>query len=104
MLDEAGMFQTLKVPAMYIPDAKVKLLSIDSLGDVFPKETVSFHPQGATMSGVPGDPNQRQINITRNPINNLLTSYTYEYGGTYKEFHHLANSVLMIHHSNLNLS
>ena len=57
VLDEAGMLRTLRVPALYIPDAKVKLLSVNSLGDVYPEETVTFHPQGATMAGVPGDPN-----------------------------------------------
>ena len=60
VLDEAGMLRTsIKVPALYIPDDKVKLLSVNSLGDVYPEETVTFHPQGVTMSGVPGDPNQR---------------------------------------------
>ena len=57
VLDEASMLRTLKVPASYIPDAKVKLLSVNSLGDVYPEETVTFHCQGATMTGVPGDPN-----------------------------------------------
>ena len=57
VLDEAGMLRTLKVPALYIPDANVKLLSINSLGDVYPEETVTFHPQGATMTEVSGDPN-----------------------------------------------
>ena len=57
MLDEAGMLQTLKVPALYIPDAKVKLLIVNSLRDVYPEESVSFLPQGPTMTGVPGDPN-----------------------------------------------
>ena len=51
--------RTLKVPTLYIPDAKVKLLSVNSLGDVYPEETVTFHPQGTTVTGVPGDPNQR---------------------------------------------
>ena len=104
VLDEAGMLRTLKVPALYILDAKIKLLSVNSLRDVFPEETVTFYPQQAIMSGVPGDPNQRQINITRNPTNNLPTSYTYKYQGTYQASHHLANSVSTIHHSNLNLS
>ena len=49
VLDEAGMLPAIKVPALYIPDAKVKFLSINSLGDVYPKETVTFHPQGAPM-------------------------------------------------------
>ena len=71
VLDEAGMLRTLKVPALYIPD----VVSMNSLGDVYPEETVTFHPQEATMTGVPGDHNQRQINITRNPSNNLPTSY-----------------------------
>ena len=57
VLGEAGMLRILKVPALYIPDAKVKLLSFNSLGDVYPEETVTFHPQGATMTGVPGNPN-----------------------------------------------
>ena len=104
VLDEAGILRTLKVPALCIPDAKVMLLSVNSLGDVYPEETVTFHPQGATMTGVPGDPNRRQINIARNTSNNLQTSYTYEYQGTYQASPHLANSVSIIHHSNLNLS
>ena len=98
------MLRTSKVPALYIPDAKVKLLSVNSPGDVYPEETVSFHPQEVTMSGVPGDPNQRQINITRNPTNNLPTSNTYKYQGTYVSSYHVANSVSTIHHSNRNLS
>ena len=53
VLDEAGMLRTLKVPALYIPDAKVKLFSVNNLGDVYPEETVTFHPQGVTMTGVP---------------------------------------------------
>ena len=56
VLGEAGMLRTLKVPALYIPDAKDKLLSVNSLGDVYPEETVTFHPQGATMTGVAGNP------------------------------------------------
>ena len=34
VLDEAGMLRTFKIPALYIPDAKVKVLSVKSLGDV----------------------------------------------------------------------
>ena len=49
VLDEAGILRTSKVPALYIADAKVKLLSVNSLGDVFPEETVTFHPEGATI-------------------------------------------------------
>ena len=57
VLDEAGLLGPLKVSVLYIPDAKVKLLSVNSLGDVYPEETVTFHPQGATMTGVPGSLN-----------------------------------------------
>ena len=57
VLDEAGLLRTLKVPVLYIPDAKVKLLSVNSLGDVYLEETVTFHPQGETMTGVPGNLN-----------------------------------------------
>ena len=38
VLDEAGMLRTLKVPSLYIPDSKVKLLSVNSLGDVYPEK------------------------------------------------------------------
>ena len=54
VLDEAGMLRLLKVPALYIPDAKVKLLCVNSLGVVCSEESATFHPQGAAMSGVPG--------------------------------------------------
>ena len=101
VLDETGMLRTLKVPAQY---AKVKLLSVSSLGGVYPEETVTFHSQGAFMTGVPGDLNRRRTNITRNPSNNLPTSHTYEYGGSYQVLLHLANSVSSIHYSNLNLN
>ena len=57
VLDEVDMLTNLKAPALYIPDAKVKLSSVNSLGDVYPEQTVTFHPQGVTMSGVPGDLN-----------------------------------------------
>ena len=63
VLNEPGILRTVKIPALYIPDAKVNLLSINSLGDFYPEQTVTFHPQGATMTGVPGDPKRRRINI-----------------------------------------
>ena len=62
VLDEAGILRTLKVPVLYIPDVKIKLFSVNSSEEAYPEETVIFHPQGATMSGVPGEPSQRQIN------------------------------------------
>ena len=49
------------------------------------------------MTGVPGDPNQRQISITRNHTNNLPTPYTYEYGGTYQA----SPGQLCLNHSSL---
>ena len=84
MLDEAGMPRTVKVPALYIQDDKVKLLlSVNSLGDVYPEETVTFHPQGATMSGVPGYPNQGKF-TSQDLYKQPSTSYTYEYQGPTK--------------------
>ena len=56
VLGEVGMLRTFKVPALYNQDAKVKLLSVNSLGDVYPEVTVTFHLQGATMTGVPAKP------------------------------------------------
>ena len=53
----------LKVPALYIPNAKVKMISVNSLGNIYPEEIVTFHPRGATMTGVPGDPTEDESTL-----------------------------------------
>jgi hypothetical protein len=54
VLDTSGQLRALKVPAYYVPQARVRLLSTTSLLQSYPGETISMEAHQLTMSGIPG--------------------------------------------------
>jgi hypothetical protein len=77
VLDASGQLRALKVPACYVPQARVRLLSTAGLLQSYPGETISMEAHQLTLSGIPGssryDPSVARVN----PSNNLPTETSY---------------------------
>ena len=58
-----GMLQILKIPAYYVPGAKVWLLSVQSLLQKYSNEKVDFNSEKLTLSGNPSDPTCNAIEV-----------------------------------------
>ena len=78
LMDTTGMLRALRVPALYITEANVQLLSTSSLLQVYEGEQIIQQPSGMTLSGIDGDPTQRPVKVHLNPKNNLPTSFGYD--------------------------
>ena len=104
VLDTSGMLRALKVPALYIPEAKIRLLSTSSLLQTYQGETISINPRGLTLSGVKKDKFRRSIDVLLNPVNNLPTSYGYDTQGLKAATATLANTITTVHNNNINLN
>jgi transposase InsO family protein len=80
VLDTSGQLRALKIPAYYVPQARVRLLSTTSLLQSYPGETINMEAHQLTLSGTNGFERGRNPVIARvNPSNNLpmTTSYLY---------------------------
>ena len=104
VLDTTGMLRTIKIPALYIPDANIRLLSTSSLLQVYPDETIAIHPNGLTLSGADGDHTRRSIEVLLNPQNNLPTSLGFDLEGLKTATTTLANTISTVHNNNINMS
>ena len=81
-LDAAGQLRTIKVPAYYVPDARVRLLSTTSLLQAYPDETITAEAHQMTLSGVKGNKVLGSVVAKVNPNNNLPTCLAYRYDVT----------------------
>jgi hypothetical protein len=80
VLDTSGHLPGLKVPAYYVPQARVRLLSTTSLLQSYPGETINMEAHQLTLSGTDESNQSRNPVVARvNPTNNLpmTTSYLY---------------------------
>ena len=50
-IDATGMLRTLKLPALYVPDSKVRLLSTSSLLKTYPGESIKLGKDRLVLSG-----------------------------------------------------
>ena len=80
--DTTGMLRILKIPAYYVPGAKVRLLSVQSLLQKYSDEKVDVDSEKLTLSGNPSDPTRNAVEVRYNPSNNLPTSTSYRYSDT----------------------
>ncbi|GKY94961.1 hypothetical protein MPSEU_000460700 [Mayamaea pseudoterrestris] len=82
--DSKGQLRTLKVPAYYVPSARVRLLSTNSLVSVYKDEYVHQDSEALYLSGTQGprrpdgSPPLNSIRIPIDPQTNLPTGYAYE--------------------------
>ena len=104
MMDTRGMLRTIKIPALYIPEANTRLLSTSSLLKAYKGEQITQHPGGMTLSGILGDHGRRPIEVHLNQRNNIPTSYGYRLDGLKSATQTLANNISTVHATNLNLT
>jgi hypothetical protein len=87
VLDTSGQLCALKVPACYVPQARVRLLSTTSLLQSYPGETISMEAHQLTLSGIPGSSRRNPVVACVNPSDNLpmTTSYLHSEVGSVPE-------------------
>jgi hypothetical protein len=77
VLDASGQLRALKVPAYYVPQARVRLLSTTSLLQSYPDETISMEAHQLTLSGIRGSSRCDPVVARVNPSNNLPMTTSY---------------------------
>jgi hypothetical protein len=77
VLDASGQLRALKVPACYVPQARIRLLSTASLLQSYPGETISMEAHQLTLSGIPGSSRCNTVVTRVNPSNNLPMTTSY---------------------------
>jgi Zinc knuckle len=78
--DTNGNLRTLKLPAMYVPEVKQRLLSTTCLLQAHPNESLTVLPEGMWLSG-DGD-KLGSIEVLTDSVTNLPTAYAYSYTGS----------------------
>jgi hypothetical protein len=81
IMDTTGSFRTLKVPALYVPKAHVRLLSTANLLQVYKGEQIQLTEHNLLLSGIPNSDDRNAIHVHVNPKNNLPTSLAYAFNG-----------------------
>lgn len=81
-LDSTGMLRTIKVPAYYVPESKVRLLSTTSLLQAYPNENICMEGRRLILSGDSASKEdiRRPIKIFTNDRTNLHIGYAYTEG------------------------
>jgi hypothetical protein len=104
VLDMSGQFRSLKVPAYYVPQARVRLLSTTSLLQAYPGEQIAMEAHQLTLSGIEGTQGRNSEMARVNSTNNLpmTTSYLYSDVRTVPEA--LNSIITTVSDENLNLN
>jgi hypothetical protein len=79
VLDTSGQLRALKVPAYYVPQARVRLLSTTSLLQSYPGETINMEAHQLTLSGTNGSEGRNSVVARVNPSNNLPMTTSYQH-------------------------
>ena len=83
-IDKTGMLRTVKLPAYYLPQAKVRLLSTTSLLQHYPSESIHQNDKGLYLSGSQTGPlpwdgvRTNGIDVLVDPSTNLPTALAYD--------------------------
>ena len=75
--DNKGQLRTVKLPAMYVPEVKQRLLSTSCLLQAYPNEYLTVLPEGMWLSG---DEAHGGIEVLNDSTTNLPTAYAYATG------------------------
>ena len=90
-----GGLRTLRLPAL-LANSPVKLASTGVINDVYPEETIVLDSQGATLSGLKGDPTREPVKAWKNPLNNIPECQAYRMSGlemAAAKLHHITTTV-----------
>jgi hypothetical protein len=104
ILDEAGLIQIITLPALYVPSAQMRLLSVSSLLQHYEGEEVSVTTTHLTLSGIEGDPDRRPVQVHINKTNNLPMSFGFTPEGVKAGISAFQATVSSVHQANYNLS
>ena len=104
MRDKTGQLRLIKVPALYIPNCRARLLSTTSLLQTYPDETIVANNQQATLSGNSSDPTRGSVVAYVNPTNNIPESVAYCYGKIGNVTDAMSGIISEVHRSNINLN
>ncbi len=101
--DEYGTIRHLKIPALYVPNAKQRLLSTTVLRNLT-GENMTIETDGIMLHGKAGHTNRGPVKAKNNPLNNLPTTICFRCEPLEEAALNLAESVNTVHKSNANLS
>ena len=104
MRDETGQLRLIKVPALYIPNCRARLLSTSSLLQTYPDETVTIDGKKAKLSGKASDPTRGSVIAYINPTSNIPESIAYCYGKIGNVTDAMSGIITEVHSSNMNLN
>lgn len=102
--DTEGNLRMIQVPAFYVPDIKVRLLSTTSLLQTYSDETIKVESHRLTLSGVEGDRTRGTVVALVNLQNNLPTSEAYSANDPFKAASILIATISEVSNANHNLS
>jgi hypothetical protein len=71
VLDEQGMLHHLKLPAFYVPSARVGLMSMTSTIQIYTGEKIELMPSQARLSGKSNDPTNGAVVALTNPLSSI---------------------------------
>ena len=104
VLDTNGAPRMLKLPAFHVPKISVRLLSTQNLLQQYHGEKIIQDGYTLTLTGIPGDPDRREVNVMVNPKNNLPMSYGYNSDHLQTTSLAFNSTVNEVAHQNANLS
>ena len=99
-----GQLCALKVPAYYVLQARVQLLSTTSLLQSYQGESISMEAHQLTLSGVEGPRDSNSVVAQVNPTNNLLMTTAYSYSNIGSAPKTLNAIISTVSSANMNLS
>jgi transposase InsO family protein len=102
--DSSGQLRAIKVPAYYVPQARVRLLSTTSLLQSYPGEKIEIEAHQMTLSGEEGTQGRGSVIARVNPVNNLPTTTAYNYSDARAAPEALNALITTVSNDNLNLS
>ena len=102
--DSAGSLRIVRVPAFYVPNSKVRLLSTTNLLQTYKGEEVVQTETEMRLTGVQNDPTRGELVAKVNPMTNLPTAFAYRPAATGPSLQALNSTISTVHQDNMNLS
>ena len=99
-----GNFRTITIPAYYVPDSPVKLLSTAQVLQHYSNETIQLSDSSATLSGIKGDNKRGPITAFVNPTSNIPSCTGYRLPAVQRVATALHSMTTTVDPKNVNLS
>ena len=105
-VDTTGILRSLKIPAYYVPQAKIRLLSTTSLLQTYAFETIHLDAHRLILSGNDEEPGEitNSVEILIDPQSNLPIGHAYQAMADHRIHEAFSAVVTTVAQSNYNLS